>query len=219
VLLDPGPDVADHVRALVAWVADADSVRVVLTHGHADHAGCARAVAEELGTGLHGPSTVEGVTVPLADGDEIATDVGTLVAVHTPGHTADHLSFHWRERNALFVGDLMLGKGDTTWVGEYPGCVADYLASLRRVRSLAPTVLYPAHGPPVEDVPAALDRYERHRRERIAQVAVELDQRPDATADELVLAVYGAGLASLVHRAAAMSLQALLDHVRAQSGC
>ncbi len=218
VLLDPGPDVADHVRALVAWVGDADAVRVVVTHGHADHAGCARSVAHALGARLLGPATVDGVTVPLADGDEIVTDAGTLVAVHTPGHTADHLSFHWRERDALFVGDLMLGEGDTTWVGEYPGCVADYLASLRRVRSLAPVVLYPAHGPPVEDVRAALDRYERHRLDRIAQVEAALVERPDATAEELVLAVYGDRLPSEVHGAAAMSLQALLDHVRARAG-
>jgi glyoxylase-like metal-dependent hydrolase (beta-lactamase superfamily II) len=217
VLLDPGPDVVDHVRALVAWVADADAVRVVVTHGHADHAGCATAVAQALGAPVHGPATVEAVTHPLADGDEVDTDAGTLVAVHTPGHTADHLSFLWRERRALFVGDLLLGRGDTTWVGEYPGCVADYLASLRRVRSLAPVVFYPAHGPPVGDVPATLDRYERHRLERIAQVEAVLEGQPHATADELVLAVYGDQLPSLVRRAAAMSLQALLDHVRAQA--
>lgn len=218
VLLDPGPDVADHVRALVDWVADADRVTVVLTHGHPDHAGCAVTVAEALAVPLRGPATVEGVNVPIADGDALATDAGTLVAVHTPGHTADHLSFHWKDRGALFVGDLLLGKGDTTWVGEYEGCVADYLASLRRVRALAPSVLYPAHGPAIEDVPAALDRYEGHRLERIAQVERALEERPDATADELVRAVYGEQLPALVRTAATMSLQSLLDHVRAASG-
>lgn len=218
VLLDPGPDVADRVRALVAWVTDASTVRVVLTHGHADHAGCARALADALRVDLCGPRTVDGVTAPLADGDELDTDAGALVAVHTPGHTADHLSYHWPDRNALFVGDLMLGKGDTTWVGEYPGCVADYLASLGRVRSLAPTVLYPAHGPPMEDVPAALDRYERHRLDRIAQVRSALDRQPEATADDLVRTVYGDRLPSAMRVAAVMSLQALLDHVRRRAG-
>jgi len=218
VLLDPGPDVADHVRALVAWVADADAVKIVLTHGHPDHAGCALAVAEALGVPLHGPGTVPGVRNPLVDGDALSTDAGTLVAVHTPGHTADHLAFHWKERRALFVGDLLLGKGDTTWVGEYPGCVADYLASLRRVRGLGPVVLYPAHGPPVEDPPATLDRYERHRLDRIAQVERALEQRPEATADDLVRVVYGDALPALVRRAATMSLQALLDHVHAVAG-
>ncbi len=214
VLLDPGPDVADHVQALVAWVRDAERVRVVVTHGHADHAGCATAVADAVDSAVYGPPTVDAVTAPLADGDAIATDAGTLVAIHTPGHSADHLSFHWRERRALFVGDLVLGRGDTTWVGEYPGCVADYLGSLRRVRALTPGVLYPAHGPPIEDVPGALDRYEHHRLERIAQVERALADRPAAATEELVRVVYGEALPAGVRRAATMSLQALIDHVR-----
>jgi len=213
-LVDPGPDVESHVRALASWVEGADAVRIVLTHGHHDHAGGARALSGMLGVPVFGPAGVRQVDVSLSDGDEVSIDLGGLVAVHMPGHSADHLSYHWPARRALFVGDLMLGRGDTTWVGEYPGCVADYLASLRRVRALEPAVLYPAHGPPIEDVPAALDRYERHRRERIRQVTAALADRPEATAEELVRVVYGIELPSAVRQAATLSLQALLDHVR-----
>jgi glyoxylase-like metal-dependent hydrolase (beta-lactamase superfamily II) len=213
-LVDPGPDVDAHVRALASWVEGAEAVRIVLTHGHHDHAGAARALSGMLGVPVLGPAGVPQVDVSLADGDEVPTDLGALVAVHTPGHSADHLSYYWPSRRALFVGDLMLGRGDTTWVGEYPGCVADYLASLRRVRALAPEILYPAHGPPIQDVPAALERYERHRRERIHQVETALADRPDATAEDLVRAVYGIELPSAVRQAATLSLQALVDHVR-----
>lgn len=215
VLLDPGPDVDHHVRALVSWVEDAESVRVVVTHGHADHAGSARRVAEALGAPVLGPASVASIDSPLTDGDEIQTDHGALRAVHTPGHTEEHLCFHWPERDALFAGDLLLGRGDTTWVAEYPGCVEDYLASLERIRMLAPSVIYPAHGPPLEDVPDALARYERHRRERIRQVADALDQRPDATVDELLRIVYGPVLPSAMERAARRSLNALLEYARA----
>lgn len=214
-LVDPGPDVERHVRALATWVDGAESVKILLTHGHRDHAGCARALATLLEAPVLGPVGVPDVDLPVADGDEVSTDLGVLVAVHTPGHSADHLSYLWPERRALFVGDLLLGRGDTTWVGEYPGCVADFLASLRRVRAIAPGVVYPAHGPPIEDVPAALDRYERHRRERIRQVEEALAASPDAMATQLVDVVYGAELPSAVRQAATLSLQALLDHVRA----
>jgi len=196
------------------WVADSVRIRVVLTHGHGDHAASARRVADVLGCALLGPAGVSAVDVVLQDGDAVETDEGSLVAVHTPGHAAEHLCFHWPARAALFAGDLLLGQGDTTWVGEYPGCVADYLASLVRVRALAPTVMYPAHGPLLDDVPAVLDRYEAHRRARIAQVREALAARPTADADEVLDMVYGRALPQGIQDAARMSLQALMDYVR-----
>lgn len=214
VVLDPGPDVADHVRALVVWLQGADDVRVVVTHGHRDHAGGARRLARALDVPVHGPLGVAGVDVGLEEGDTLATDAGTLVALDTPGHAAHHLCFVWPERAAVFVGDLMLGLGDTSWVGEYPGCVADYLESLGKVRRAAPRVLYPTHGDPITDPVAALDRYEEHRRSRIRQVEEALRAHPDAPSDELLLAVYGRDIPATVAEAARRSLDALIEHVR-----
>ncbi|HSG07920.1 MAG TPA: MBL fold metallo-hydrolase [Longimicrobiales bacterium] len=215
VLVDPGPDVERHVRALVGWVADAEQVRILLTHGHGDHAGSAGRLAGELGCPVLGPRGVSGVDLDLEDGATVETDEGVLVAVSTPGHAAQHLCYHWPESRALFAGDLLLGKGDTTWVGEYPGCVADYLASLERVRALDPSVIYPAHGPALEDVSGTLRRYEAHRRARIRQVETALAGRPDADVEELLEVVYGRVLPPGTGQAARMSLQALMDHVRA----
>lgn len=214
VLLDPGPDVADHIRALVSWVADAEDVSILLTHGHADHAAAAPSLAEALNAPVLGPGTVAAVDQPLAEGEAVETDAGPLVAVRTPGHAQDHLSYRWEERDALFVGDLFLGQGDTTWVGGYRGCVRDYLRSLERVERLAPAVLYPAHGPPLRDVPGAVRRYRAHRKARIRRVQEALEGRPDASAEELMGAVYGADLPSGAAKAALMSLEALLEYVR-----
>jgi len=214
VLLDPGPDVERHVRALVAWVADARRVKILLTHGHHDHAASARRLAEELRCPVLGPGGVPAVDVELEDGAAVDTDQGELVAVRTPGHSADHFCYHWPGRRALFAGDLVLGRGATTWVGEYPGCVADYLASLERVRALAPSVVYPAHGPALEDVPGTLALYEAHRRDRIRQVREAMADHPGADADALVTVVYGEALPSAAREAARMSLQALMEHVR-----
>lgn len=214
VLLDPGPDVESHVRALASWLSDADEVRVVITHAHRDHAGAARGLADALGSAVLGPEGVPEVDEPLPEGARIPTDLGTLRAVVTPGHARHHLCFLWEERRALFAGDLLLGVGDTTWVGEYTGCVADYLASLAKVRTLAPDVIYPAHGPAIEDVPDALDRYEAHRRERIRQVAEALEAEPGTSLEDLIRVVYGARLPAGLTGAARSSLGALLDHVR-----
>lgn len=217
-LVDPGPDVESHVRALVAWMADADEVVVLLTHGHGDHAAAAPAVASALSVPVLGPRTVAEVTLPLSDGDVVETDVGELVAVHTPGHTPDHLCFHWPRRRALFAGDLLLGRGDTTWVADYPGCVADYLKSLKRLRELDLDVIYPAHGPALENPTEALDRFEGHRRRRIRQVRHALQAAPSATPGELLRRVYGEALTHAMEGAAMKSLEALLDHVRREPG-
>lgn len=214
-IIDPGPDVDSHVRALASRVEDAADVVLVLTHGHGDHAASAPRLARELDAEVCGPRTVDAVTRPLEDGDAVDTDEGALVAVHTPGHTRDHLSFHWPDGDAVFVGDLLLGEGDTTWVAEYPGCVADYLTTLERVRSLEASVLYPAHGPPLVDPGRALDRFEGHRRDRIEQVRRAMEAHPEADADALVEVVYGDTVPGSMRGAARKSLEAIVHHLAA----
>ncbi len=214
-LVDPGPLSEDHVRALVSWIRDAREVRILLTHGHGDHAGAASALAGEVGADVFGAGGLAQVSRPLEHGDSVSTDEGDLVAVHTPGHTMDHLSYHWRDRNALFAGDLLLGRGNTTWVAEYPGCVADYLESLAGLRDLGLEVIYPAHGPPLTDPGRALDRFEGHRVARIRQVAKARQRDPAVTAEALVSEVYGETLPTGMAPAATRSLAALLEFLEA----
>ena len=163
---------------------------------------------------MYGPNGVDGVDEVLVEGASLDTDAGDLVAVHTPGHTPEHLSFHWPSRHALFVGDLFLGVGDTTWVAEYPGCVADYLRSLDRVRQLDLGVMYPTHGPPLEDPEEAIDRFAAHRHSRIEQARRAVREHPGADIEELLDAVYGTELPDALRGAARMSLAALVEYVR-----
>ena len=212
-VIDPGPDVEHHVRALASLAAAADEITILLTHGHADHAAAAPGLARATGATVLGPAGVPGVDQMIENGDSIETDHGRLVAVHTPGHTPEHLAFDWPERKALFVGDLLLGEGNTTWVAEYPGCVADYLASLERVRTLNPAVIYPTHGAALENPLDALDRFEGHRRSRIEQVRKAMRAHPDASVEALLDVVYGDTLPDGVRGAARLSLEALVDYV------
>lgn len=216
-VIDPGPDLDEHVGRLVSELAGAEGVAVVLTHGHADHAAAARRLAERLGTEVWGPSGISVVDNELEDGEEVPTDEGHLVALHTAGHARHHVSFHWPDYRALFAGDLLLGEGDTTWVGEYPGCVADYLTSLNRLRRLELEVIYPAHGDPLTDPMEAINRFEGHRRNRIEQMGMMLARHPGATVDQLLSMMHGYKLPELAQRAAKMSLVALKEHVEAEN--
>ncbi len=217
-VVDPGPDDALHRDAVAEAVAGAREIRILLTHHHGDHAGGARALAERLAAPVLGPPPPEGkegtAEVELLEpGASVPTDHGELVTVPTPGHSRDHLSFHWPRGGAVFVGDLLLGRGNTTWVGEYPGCVADYLASLERVVALGPAVLYPGHGPALRDVAGAVEAYRRHRLERVEEVRRLRDRLPHASAEELAEAVYGGVVPAELRRAAVRSVEAILAHL------
>jgi glyoxylase-like metal-dependent hydrolase (beta-lactamase superfamily II) len=209
VVIDPGPAASSHLDAVVAAVGDAQVQAVALTHAHEDHAGGAALLAERLRAPLR--SRAAGT---LADGDRLETDAGALIAVATPGHTPDHMAFHWAQAGAVFVGDLMLGGLETALVAAPEGDLGAYLASLERVRALGARVLYPAHGPRFTDPAAALDAYARHREERLRQVLDALE-RGAAGVGEIVDAVYGAELAADLRGAAAASVIVYLEHLEA----
>ena len=165
-VVDPGPRLESHLRRLAAAVASAESVVVLVTHGHGDHA----AGAEELGRRIGAETWGPGAERDIDDGSVFATDAGDVVAVSTPGHARRHFCFHLPGRGALFTGDMILGEGDTTWVGEYAGGVAEYLDSLDRLEALDAAILYPGHGAPLRDPATAIARFRRHRLKRIDQV-------------------------------------------------
>jgi hydroxyacylglutathione hydrolase len=209
-VVDPGPDDDEHVRAVSSLLTEAEQVVIVVTHGHRDHAGAAARLASLAGAQIVGAGPVDRA---LGDSEAVPTDAGNLVALHTPGHAREHLCFHWTERSALFAGDLILGEGDTTWVAGYPGCVADYLASLERLRGLGLKRIYPAHGAPIDDVDARLTRFESHRRTRIAQVQAVLKTTPMATRKQILESVYGSTVPAGLEAAAMESLGAVLDYL------
>ncbi|MDT8342387.1 MAG: MBL fold metallo-hydrolase [Longimicrobiales bacterium] len=211
-VVDPGPDLEEHVEALCRAVAGAGRVTVLLTHGHADHAGAVDALLARL-PGAEVAGAGHAAARPLADGAVVETDAGPLVTLSTPGHTRDHLAFHHPPSGALFPGDMVLGVGDTTWVAEYPGCVAEWLDSLARLEALAPRVIHPAHGPDVHDPTALFARYRAHREARIAAVRAALAAEPGLRRDALLARVYGDGIPAGLRPAALQSLAALVEYV------
>jgi glyoxylase-like metal-dependent hydrolase (beta-lactamase superfamily II) len=215
-VLDPGPEDRRQLGRLLEAAGSASRVDILLTHGHADHAAGAPSLAGELRrrdveVRLRGAAPEAEET--LSDGERVQTDQGILRAVRTPGHAPEHLAFFWEETRILFAGDLVLGEGSTAWVGAYPGCVADYLASLDRIEALQPRRILPAHGPPLDDPPRDLARFREHRLRRVEQVRRLAVKRGEADVGRIVDEVYGPRLPDALRPAARWSVLALLDHL------
>ncbi|HKP77129.1 MAG TPA: MBL fold metallo-hydrolase [Longimicrobiaceae bacterium] len=205
-VIDPGPRNERHLAAILAALGGRAPAAILLTHGHADHAELAEPLARETG-------------VPVArvrEGEAVRTDAGDLHVLATPGHAPDHVAFHWREQGAVFVGDTFMGEGDTTLVAPPEGDLAAYLRSLDRIAALSPSILYPAHGPPIADGAEAIVRYRRHREERIAQVVRALRRAGPSLPREILDEVYGPTLLPALRGAAEGSLHAILGYLDAE---
>ena len=181
-VIDPGPDDDRHLAALNQRLARRTVGVVLVTHSHPDHLPLADRFA-----------TPHGATVrqypDLVDGDIVRVGNLNITALHTPGHSADHLAFWLAQDGAAFTGDLILGQGSS--MVTYPeGDVASYLRSLERLSALQPRILFPGHWDPVPDAMAKIEEYRRHRLEREAQVLAEV-RRGGGTAVELTRRVYG----------------------------
>jgi glyoxylase-like metal-dependent hydrolase (beta-lactamase superfamily II) len=184
VVIDPGPDDPGHLDE-VARVAGRIAA-VLVTHDHPDHTpgavGFAHAVDAPLSAfRLAGAEH-------LRDGQTIRVGRLELVAVHTPGHTSDHVVFHVPTEGALFTGDAVLGRG-TSFIDPPDGDLVQYLRSLERMVHLRPRTIYPGHGPVVLDAPGKLREYIEHRAEREDQIVAALGDGRVAIPD-IVRVVY-----------------------------
>ncbi len=186
-VIDPGPLIDEHVAALKRALAGKRVSHILVTHTHIDHSPAAQPLKEwsgaktyafgPHGSGHHddGPRMEEGgdqafmPDVRLKDGEVVEGNGFTIEAVHTPGHTSNHLCFGLREEKALFTGDHVMGWS-TTVVTPPDGNMREYMASVRKLQARNDAVLYPTHGAPVTDPKPFLQAYIDHRLEREAQI-------------------------------------------------
>jgi glyoxylase-like metal-dependent hydrolase (beta-lactamase superfamily II) len=210
LVIDPGPDDPDHLRAVVA--AAGEVTGILLTHGHLDHsAGAAalRALTRAPVRALDPAQRLGGEG--LGEGDVVAAAGVEVRVLATPGHTADSLCF--AVGDAVLTGDTVLGRG-TTVVAHPDGRLADYLDSLRRLQELGTRAVLPGHGPELPDLAAVTSAYLAHREERLEQVRAALDQLgPDAAAMDVVRVVY-ADVDPVLWPAAELSVRAQLEYLR-----
>ena len=230
-VIDPGPDLPEHVAALIAAIGGRKVVAILCTHTHRDHSPAARPLAAATGAPVIGcvPLALETLGpradvsfdrdyAPdrvLSDGEAITVDGLRLVAVATPGHTSNHLCFALEggaSKGALFTGDHVMGWS-TTVVFPPDGDMGDYMASLDKLRQRQDRIYYPAHGPAVTR-PAQLVRgMIGHRMQRERQILKRLGAG-DRTISEIVAASYPGLDPRLVPAAAGSVLAHLMDLAR-----
>lgn len=183
-VLDPGPVIENHLLAILHAIGARTATAVIATHTHPDHAPLANALAARLGVPVLGNRPGPGFepNVRLEDGDTVGVGRLSLEAVHTPGHTADHLCFRLSER--LFTGDHIMG-GSTVVMED----ASAYLESLYRVQDLGVVRIEPGHGDSMDDAGAVIAGYIEHRRAREQEIldAIGAGSR---TVSDVVDAVY-----------------------------
>jgi len=204
LVIDPGPADPDHMDAIGRQAGPIEAI--LLTHRHPDHALGAALLAERSGARVLAFRPQDGEE-RIRHGQAVQVGGEEVRAVHTPGHTPDHLCFHDPVSGALFTGDAVLGRG-TSMITPSEGDMAAYMRSLAVLRRLEPSVIYPGHGPAVWSAARKLDEYIDHRLRREQQVLDGLGGGP-RTPEELVAGIYHEYPVEL-HAAAAGSVLAHL---------
>ena len=147
---------------------------------------------------------------PLWDNTELEFESGSLKIVHTPGHTPGSCSFVREADRTVIAGDCVLKRITPNPVlspdpidpsKRFPS-LAEYLVSLARLRTFAPTLVYGGHGEPVHDYDELFNRYIRAIQERQANV-IKLVSKNGATAWDVSLEMFPG--ADDVHRFLAVS--------------
>lgn len=215
-LIDPGPDDPAHVAAILGALGPAERIsRVLVTHSHIDHSGAAPAIAQATGAevlafGPHGSGmspTMQDLLArgaalgggegsdrdfmpdrELVDGELIEGEGWRLVALHTPGHLSNHLSFALDGTGIVFTGDLVMGVS-TTLVSPPEGDMLAFMESLQRLARRDDRLYLPGHGHPVRDPAAMLAWQIAHRQSRFADILDALKEGP-ADAKTLAAQIY-----------------------------
>ena len=203
-LIDAGTGEAAHLAEVEKALDSARLEQVLVTHAHGDHASGVAALRDRFGVSrfskLPWPERDSKWPVQwtaLADGDVVSAGDTELVAIHTPGHSPDHLCFWDETSRSVFCGDLAI-QGTSVWIpARLGGNLAAYLASLERILALNPARMLPAHGAVIDNPDRVLREYIAHRLEREEQVIAAL-RAGDHTPEAVVSRVYRGLKASLV---------------------
>lgn len=194
VLIEPATPYEEELDHMEQWVEDArrkgiTPIAILATHHHPDHVGGAAHLRERLELPLWGHAMtaqrLEGVVTIdrwLEDGERIELRGPTrtaLTAVHTPGHAPGHLCFIDEASDIMIAGDMVASVG-TIIVEPRDGDMMLYLDSLRRMASLEPGALLPAHGDVIGDPQAILSFYVAHRLMREDKVLAALEAHGEA---------------------------------------
>lgn len=233
-IIDPGPDDTAHVAALLNAVRGETVTHIFVTHTHRDHSPAAAKIKAATGAPVlaEGPHRLARPLhtgemrrldasadmdfrpdIALGDGETVSAHGWTLQAVATPGHTANHMAFAFKEANLLFAGDHVMAWS-TTIVAPPDGAMTDYMASLHKLAHRSEPLYLSGHGAPVRDAPRYVQYLIRHRQAREASILHRLT-KGEADIPTIVRAVY-IGLDPRLVGAAALSVLAHMEELVAR---
>jgi glyoxylase-like metal-dependent hydrolase (beta-lactamase superfamily II) len=229
-LIDPGPEDATHLEALLAAIGRRRVSHILITHTHRDHidglaALIAATGARTAGFGRRavepgarrrsasGSEYIDQDFVPdvrLGHGDRLEGDGWTFTALHTPGHAPDHLCLELEGTGLLFSGDHVMGW-NTSVVAPPEGSMADYLRSLELLGERADRVYLPGHGGRIEEPQRLVKAFLLHRRMR-EHAILDCIRAGTNTVRGIVPAIYRDLDPKLVN-AASLSVLAHVEHL------
>ncbi len=233
-VIDPGPDDADHIAAVIAAIGDRPVSHILVTHTHNDHSPAARSLKAQTGApilaeGPHRPARPLNIgetnpldaaadsgfqpDIVLEDGMRIDAGGFVLEAVSTPGHTVNHMCFALPDEAVLFSGDHVMAWS-TSIVAPPDGAMVDYMASLAKLMARDEKRLLPAHGGPVTDPERFLAGLAAHRKGREAAILERLSAG-DRTIRDMVETIYK-DVDRRLHAAAGLSVLAHLEDLVAR---
>lgn len=233
-VIDPGPNEAEHVEAILAAIGERTVSAIMCTHTHRDHSPAAAPLAERTGAPIvgcaplvlevDGPRSDEAFDPTYApdrvleDGEAMRGTGWTLTAVATPGHTSNHLCFALEESGSLFTGDHVMGWS-TSVVIPPDGDMGDYMASLEKLMAREDVVYHSAHGAAITKPKQLVRGMIGHRRQRENQILRLMGERARPVS-EFIPDMYK-GLDERLIGAAEMSVTAhLIDlETRAMAVC
>jgi glyoxylase-like metal-dependent hydrolase (beta-lactamase superfamily II) len=233
-IVDPGPDLPEHVHNLLDAIRGESVTHILVSHTHRDHSPAARLIQAATGAAIVGcgphrearslalgeTNRLEASTdrdyapdEQLREGDAVEGPGWRLVAVETPGHMANHLAFVLPEENALFSADHVMAWS-TTVIAPPDGSMSAFMASLEKLRGREETVYWPGHGGPVRQPQRFVRALIHHRRLRETAILNRL-AAGDRAIPQIVAAIYQ-GLNPALVGAAGLSVFAHLEDLVAR---
>lgn len=202
-VIDPGPDDAVHLSAILKATAGEVITDILVTHAHGDHSPLARRLSQHTGAPVSGfgppdagrsavmsalarTSILEGgegvdqafqPDILRRDGDIIAGHDWSLRVLHTPGHFAGHLSFVLGDR--IFSGDHVM-DWSSTLISPPDGDLGAFMSTCKLLKAQSATRLYPGHGAPIDAVEKRLDWLIAHRLDRETSILTALSRTPQS---------------------------------------
>jgi len=199
-LIDPGPDMPEHIDAIMDGLGDEVITHILVTHSHYDHWPACKSLQAACGAKTYGyfnrkdykQNREQGSTearklsnqerletggfipdISIVHGDVIEGNGWSVECVFTPGHASNHMCYQLREEKTLFSGDHVMGWS-TSVISPPSGNMENYMNSLDLLLQRDDVQYWPAHGPGIRNTKNYVESFIAHRKKREQQILDEL---------------------------------------------